>query len=95
MGNVSAELERRLAPAFVGKEASIQETVREVLNIFNGLETSALEESSLKRSVPFIAPTERRLGSHTEYVTDAEGFKLRGKTKVDHCYDLALSDTTG
>eukprot|EP00965_Chrysotila_dentata_P087418 2886267-Pleurochrysis_carterae.AAC.1 len=38
MENVSAELERRLAPARMGKEASMRETVREVLNIFNGLE---------------------------------------------------------
>eukprot|EP00965_Chrysotila_dentata_P094215 3115107-Pleurochrysis_carterae.AAC.1 len=58
MGNVSAELERRLAPAFLGNEGSMKETVREVLNIFNGLETSALEEASLKRTVPFITPTE-------------------------------------
>eukprot|EP00965_Chrysotila_dentata_P056707 1881219-Pleurochrysis_carterae.AAC.1 len=50
MENVSAELERRLAPAFVGDEASMKKTVSEVLNIFNGLGTSALEEASLKRS---------------------------------------------
>eukprot|EP00965_Chrysotila_dentata_P151171 4996880-Pleurochrysis_carterae.AAC.1 len=65
MENVSAELERRLAPACMGHEASMRETVREVLNIFIGLETSALEESSLRRSAPFITPKERRLGSHT------------------------------
>ena len=34
---------------------------------------------------------ERALGTHTNWVTDAEGFKQRGKTVKDHCYDLPLA----
>ena len=88
-----AEVERRLQPLATTMESKnyLHSVVIECLDVFDGLRTAKQEESYLKASLPYIEPVERELGTHTEWIIDAEGFKHQGKTKKDHCYDLPLA----
>ena len=87
------EIERRLQPMAATRSDKdyLHSVVTQCLDVFDGLNTARQEEGYLRRTLPYVQPVERVLGTHTDWVTDAEGFKQRGKTVKDHCYDLPLA----
>eukprot|EP00965_Chrysotila_dentata_P049101 1628516-Pleurochrysis_carterae.AAC.1 len=96
MSRAAAELERRLGP-WISEDVpfNLRAAADSILDVFRGLNKSALEEAALKDAVPYIRPRERILGSHTKFVTDAEGSTYAGRKKIDRCYDMLLSETIG
>eukprot|EP00965_Chrysotila_dentata_P190321 6173806-Pleurochrysis_carterae.AAC.1 len=92
----AAELERRLGPWFASSASfPLRSAVNSILDVFKGLHTSALEEASLKKSVPCVQSRESVLGVTTHYVTDKEGFTYSGRIRTDYCYDMLMSETIG
>ena len=93
LAHAGKEIERRLQPlACTSSDKDfLHSVVTECLDVFDGLHTARQEERYLRDTLPYIAPVERELGTHTDWVIDAEGFKHRGKTVKDHCYDLPLA----
>ena len=78
------ELVRRLEPKMrAAADVSLRSTVRDVLDIFDGLENVNKEVGYLKGGCQFIEPVEHIFGTSLAHTTDAEGYTY-SKKKVTH-----------
>ena len=88
-----AELERTLGPMVSpDRHDEFQSAVHTIMDVWNGLETTAKEEAAAMRRYPYLQVHERKLGYMTQRVVDAEGFEHSGKTKVCSSYHIKIED---
>ena len=65
--------------------------VHEVLDVFNGLETSEREFAYLVNKVPYIEPVQHVFGKSMAHTTDAEGFTYSKKEVVHRGYYMPMT----
>ena len=70
---------------------SLESTVREVLDVFNGLETHNKEFNYLRQGCQYIEPVEHVFGRTLSHTTDAEGFTYSKKTVTHKGYYMPMT----